>query len=231
MTPREARAQGRELVQRQARALGDPTRYDIFRFVAEATGPVRVATLAQYLGFNHNAVRQHLAKLTEAGLLTEERASPTTTGRPPLEYRVAPTAMGSWGAPGPYELLSLMVLDMAEHGRDPAEAGADAGRNLAKSCVQGADPIDVLETEMARRGFEPRRETTGAGTELVLQRCPFLAAASAHPDVVCQIHRGLAAGILDGLGADQQLRDLDVHPPAEAGCRLRFESRPPGPET
>jgi predicted ArsR family transcriptional regulator len=232
VTPREGRPAPRELVQRQARALGDPTRYDIFRFVAEAQGPVRVATLAQYLGFNHNAVRQHLAKLTEAGLLTEERASPTTTGRPPLEYRVAPTAMGSWGAPGPYELLALMLLEIAEGDRTPREAGGDAGRALGATCADGVDPLDAVETEMARRGFEPRREVRGAATELVLQRCPFLAAASAHPEVVCEIHRGLAAGILDGMSATVQVSDLIVRPPAEAGCRLRFEPRPapaPGP--
>ena len=217
-------------MQRQARALGDPTRYDIFRFVAQARGPVRVATLATYLGFNHNAVRQHLAKLTEAGLLTEERASTTTTGRPPLEYRVAPTAMGSWGAPGPYELLALLLLDIADGDRSPVEAGAEAGRALAASCAEGADPLDTLETEMARRGFEPRRETFGTVTELVLERCPFLAAASARPEVVCEIHRGLAAGILDGLHANEQVSDLVVHPPAEAGCRLQFERRPPARE-
>ena len=229
MTPRVGRPPTQELVQRQARALGDPTRYDIFRFVAAAEGPVRVATLATYLGFNHNAVRQHLAKLTEAGLLTEERASPTTTGRPPLEYRVAPTAMGSWGAPGPYELLALTLLDIADGDSTPLEAGAGAGRRLAERCAEGADPLDALEAEMARRGFEPRRETRGPVTELVLERCPFLAAATAHPDVVCQIHRGLAAGILDGMGADLQVSDLVVHPPAEAGCRLRLEPRPPEP--
>lgn len=219
-----------ELIQRQARALGDPTRYDIFQFVAKAEGPVRVATLAAYLGFNHNAVRQHLAKLTQAGLLIEERASPTTTGRPPLEYRVAPTAMGSWGAPGPYELLALLLLDIAEGDRSPLEVGADAGRTLGESCAPGADPADTLEAEMARRGFEPRRQTRGPVTELVLERCPFVAAASSHPDVVCQIHRGLAAGILDGMNADVQITDLVVHPPAEAGCRLRLEPRPPAPE-
>jgi predicted ArsR family transcriptional regulator len=213
-------------VQRQARALGDPTRYEIFRFVAAAEGPVRVATLARYLGFNHNAIRQHLAKLTQAGLLTEERASPTTTGRPPLEYRVAPTAMGSWGAPGPYELLALMLLDIAEGDSTPLEAGVAAGRALAQGCADGADPLQTVETEMARRGFEPRRETRETVMELVLERCPFLAAASAHPDVVCQLHRGLAAGILDGMHADMQVRDLVIHPPAEAGCRLQFERRP-----
>jgi len=230
VTARDGRSPRPELVQRQARALGDPTRYEIFRFVAESRGPVRVATLAEYLGFNHNAVRQHLAKLTDAGLLTEERASPTTTGRPPLEYRVAPTAMGSWGAPGPYELLALMLLEIADGDRTPAEAGAEAGRALGATCPDGADPLDAVEAEMARRGFEPLRQTHGRVTELVLQRCPFLAAASARPEVVCEIHRGLAAGILDGLGADQQVRELIVRPPAEAGCRLRFEARPPAPE-
>ena len=229
MTPRVGRTPSRELVQRQARALGDPTRYDIFRFVAESPAPVRVATLAHYLGFNHNAVRQHLAKLTEAGLLTEERASPTTTGRPPLEYRVAPTAMGSWGAPGPYEFLALMLLDIADGECSPVEVGAGAGRALAESCAEGADPLDTLEAEMARRGFEPKRETRGPVTELVLERCPFLAAASAHPEVVCQIHRGLATGILDGMGGEVQVGNLIVHPPAEAGCRLQFERRPPAP--
>lgn len=217
-------------MQRQARALGDPTRYDIFRFVAAASGPVRVTALAEYLGFNHNAVRQHLAKLTDAGLLTEERALTTTTGRPPLEYRVAPTAMGSWGAPGPYELLAMMLLDIAGGTRSPADAGAAAGRALAATTSDGADALDTLETEMARRGFEPRRETDGQVTELVLQRCPFLAAATASPDVVCEIHRGLAAGILDGMDADQRVRALVVRPPAEAGCRLQFERRPPPPE-
>ena len=167
MTPREGRPAARELVRRQARALGDPTRYDIFRFVAEARGAV-----------------------------------------------------------GPYELLALMLLDIVEGERSPVEAGVDAGR-APEGCADGAHPLDVLEAEMARRGFEPRRETFGPVTELVLERCPSLAAASARPEVVCQIHRGRAAGILDGMHADEQIRDRIIHPPAAAGCRLQFERRPP----
>ena len=227
-TPGDRRPPVQELVQRQARALGDPTRYDIFRFVAEARSPVKVAALAEYLGFNHNAVRQHLAKLTEAGLLTEERASPTT-GRPPLQYRVAPTAMGSWGAPGPYELLALLLLEVANGARTPVEAGEEAGRALARTSPAGADPLDTLETEMARRGFEPTRQTRGDVTEIVLERCPFVAAASADPDVVCAVHRGLAAGILDGMEAESRVHDLIVFPPERAGCRLVVERRPPPP--
>jgi DNA-binding transcriptional ArsR family regulator len=53
-------------LQAQARALGDPTRYEVFRYIADASRPVDVAELTAHFGFNHNAIRQHLAKLVDA---------------------------------------------------------------------------------------------------------------------------------------------------------------------
>jgi predicted ArsR family transcriptional regulator len=226
VTPPGARQQTRDLVQRQARALGDPTRYEIFRYVARSPEPVRVAALTEHFGFNHTAIRQHLAKLTEALLLVEELAAPVA-GRPPLQYRVAPTAMDHWGVPGPYELLAMLLLEVADGTRTPIEAGVDAGRRLADKYAPGADPLDVLEAEMASRGFEPRRDTNGDVTELVLDRCPFEAAASASPGIVCDVHRGLADGILDGMDADERVRTLIAYDPRRAGCRLQLEPRPP----
>jgi len=61
-------------LQRQARALGDPTRHQIFRYVADAGEPTGVAELTAHFGLNHNAIRQHVAKLVTAGLVREERA-------------------------------------------------------------------------------------------------------------------------------------------------------------
>lgn len=212
----------RKLIQRQARALGDPTRYDIFRYVADASAPVRVATLVEQFGLNYNAVRQHLAKLTEAGLLTEERGAPTT-GRPPLQYRVTPAAMGAWGAPGPYELLAVLLLDVAKGTHTPVEAGAVAGRRAVSRYEPGSEGLDILEAEMASRGFEPRREMRGKFVELVLDRCPFEAAACADPDIVCEVHRGIAEGILEAMGSDYRVRRLIAYPPKRAGCRLQME--------
>jgi predicted ArsR family transcriptional regulator len=221
------RPQMRELVQRQARALGDPTRYDMFRYVAEAGGPVRIAALVAHFGFNHNAIRQHLAKLTEALLLTEELApSSTGAGRPPLQYRLAPTAMGSWGAPGPYELLAVLLLRMAETDDGPVETGRKAGFEMAAAYGPGVDPLDVLEGEMASRGFEPRWERTGEVAELVLERCPFETAATSHPEIVCQIHRGLAEGLLEGMHADRRVLDLITYAPGKACCRLQLGPAP-----
>lgn len=80
------------ILQRQARALGDPTRYRIFRYVAESPEPVGVAAITAHLGLNHNGIRQHLAKLCNADLLIEEFAPPGGPGRPALQYRLAPDA-------------------------------------------------------------------------------------------------------------------------------------------
>jgi DNA-binding transcriptional ArsR family regulator len=49
-------------LQHEARSLGDPTRYAVFRHVADASTPVTVAELTTRFGLHHNAIRQHLAR-------------------------------------------------------------------------------------------------------------------------------------------------------------------------
>lgn len=223
--------QGPTSMQRQARALGDPTRYAIFRFVANEEAPVRVASLAEHFQLNHNAVRQHLAKLCDAGLLVEEQAPRSGPGRPALQYRLSPGALATWGTAGPYAQLSMMLLELIRTGRSPREVGADAGRRLRTSSDGRADAIDELEAEMTRRGFDPRRAERGSSVELALQRCPFEAAALADPDVVCQLHLGLAEGIVEGLSGDVEVTGLVARDARRAECRLKLrrgQRLPPG---
>src|SRR5207237_7183900 len=112
----------------QARALGDPTRHAIFRYVADAGTSVDVAELTKHFGLNHNAIRQHLAKLVRASLVTEEQGPSTGRGRPRLNYRMHPTAESRWGAAGPYERLSLLLSEMIRTGDSAVEVGRRAGR-------------------------------------------------------------------------------------------------------
>ena len=206
--------------QRQARALGDPTRYEIFRLVAES-GPLGVAPITARLGLNHNAIRQHLTKLCEAGLLVEEVARQGGPGRPPLQYRLAPSVVGSWGTPAPYEDLSLLLLELLDGDASPYEVGFAAGQRAVASASPDAPPIDVIEDDLARRGFEPARRRDGDAVELALRRCPFESAAAANPDVVCELHRGIAQGVIDALGDDVELVGLLVRDPSHRDCRLR----------
>jgi predicted ArsR family transcriptional regulator len=211
------------LLQRQARALGDPTRFRLFRHVADAGAPVRVAELTKHFGLNHNAIRQHLAQLCAAGLLVEEVASPTGSGRPPLQYRLAPDVATTWDTSSPYEHLALAILDMHKKGRSAREVGVQTARSLGLAEAETeAEALDRLEEEATRWGFEPRRVVRGKRIDLVLERCPFEAAAAAAPEVVCQVHLGLAEGSAELLGGQFEVAELLAKHPGKAGCRLRL---------
>ncbi len=211
------------LLQRQARALGDPTRFQVFRYVANAGAPVRVAELTEHFGINHNAIRQHLAHLCAARLLVEEVATPTGSGRPPLQYRPSSEAAGRWDTSTPYERLAVSILEMKTQGRSAREVGVEAARKIRiPEPRTKAEALERLEAELTRWGFDPQRVVGAEAVELVLERCPFEAAASVAPEVVCQFHLGLADGLVELLGGRYEVTDLVARDPEEAGCRLRL---------
>lgn len=220
------------LLQRRARALGDPTRFRIFRCIVDSPEPVRVAQITGQVGLNHNAVRQHLAKLREAGLIQEERVPGSNgPGRPPLQYRLATGAAGTWGTPSPYEDLARLLLDLHKSGRSPREVAAEAGRHLVFEGGSSDGSLEHLEVEMARRGFEPRRVDEQDEVELVFGRCPYEALAATDPEVVCELHLGLAEGIVEAAGGELEVAQLVARDPEHAGCglRLRFTGAAPEP--
>ena len=214
-------------VQQQARALGDPTRHAIYRAVVDHDGPIDVATLTARFGFNHNAIRQHLAKLCASGLVLEEVAPHEGPGRPRLQYRPALAAEGDWGIPSPYEDLSFMLVEMVRTGRSAREVGADVGRRIAAELPDTDDAVDWLEINATRQGFQPRRVSTRSTVDLVLDRCPFQAAATAAPDIICELHRGLAEGIAEATGDEIEVTDLIARDPRRAGCRLKLRTARP----
>lgn len=210
-------------LQIQARALGDPTRYEIFRYVLDATSTVDVAELTAHMGLHHNAVRQHLAKLVEAGLLSESVAPSSGRGRPRLQYAIHPGADSRWGAEGPYQRLSSLLAEVVRTGSSPESVGRSAGRRLASTAT--GDGIEALTEMMQQNGFELRTTRRGDDAEVVIDRCPFEAVASDDPDTVCDMHLGMAHGVADM--SDRLVIDhLDRKDPRKAKCRLRCHLRP-----
>lgn len=214
-------AEGRVL-QQQARALGDPTRHAIFRHIASAGQPVRVSELADRLALHHNAVRQHLAKLCAAGLLIEEVGPRAGPGRPALQYRLDAGASSRWDAPTPYRELSVHLAELASGTRTAREVGVEVGRTVGGQA--SGDALDVIQAEMTRRGFQPRRLDIEGSPALVLERCAFQEAASTAPHVVCELHKGLAEGIIETVGGYEGC-ELHVNDPMVAGCRLQLRRK------
>jgi predicted ArsR family transcriptional regulator len=213
-------------LQQQARALGDPTRHEIFSLLASAAAPLAVAELAEATGLHHNAVRQHLVKLVDAALVQRQRARAAGRGRPRMLYSLAPGVGSRWGVTGPYERLAVWLGEMVRSGDAPEEVGRRVGRRFveapepARPAEVREDPVDRLVEGMVREGFAPeRRELVDGTVEVVLTRCPFVAAASEVPEPVCRFHLGYAQGLAEGSSA--VVDELVPSDPRVAGCRLR----------
>ncbi|MBK5287911.1 MAG: helix-turn-helix domain-containing protein [Acidimicrobiia bacterium] len=208
-------------LQLQARALGDPTRHQIFRHVADAHRPVDVAELTELLGLNHNAVRQHLAKLVGAELLTEDHAPRSGRGRPRLVYELDAGADSRWGVTGPYERLSVLLAEILRTGESPEQIGRRAAARQRLGVTPDGDPVALIVEAMDRQGFDPVVRDRGRGrAEIVLQHCPFSTAAVADADSVCGIHLGIAEGLAQRTGA--VVDELERRDPRRADCRLRL---------
>ena len=208
-----------EELQQEARALGDPTRHRLFRYITEAPAPVGVAELTDFVQLNHNAVRQHLAVLKDAGLVIEEVEDRSRPGRPRLLYRLAPEVAGRWGTPGAYAWLAGLLSDAVRRHLEPRQIGRQEGHRRGAELAGTGKSVDLLVTEIERRGFRPTRIERGRKVELVLGRCPFADVAGSDPDTVCQLHLGLAEGLAEGLG-DLDVEGLVAKDPHRAGCRL-----------
>jgi predicted ArsR family transcriptional regulator len=207
-------------LQLQARALGDPTRHAIYRYVADARKPVGIAELTAHFEVNHNAIRQHLAKLVDAQLVVEGVAPSSGPGRPRLQYEVDPSADSRWGTAGPYERLSLMLTEIIRTGDTPLEVGRRAGRKMRVRASPLDDPIADIAAAMAKQGFEPEVRPRRAGADVVLHSCPFASAARADRDTVCTLHLGIGEGLAEDTGV--VVEELIVKDPRRAGCRLRL---------
>ncbi|MGH9047253.1 MAG: helix-turn-helix transcriptional regulator [Acidimicrobiales bacterium] len=214
-----------EELQHEARALGDPTRHRLFRYIAEAPGPVGVAELTDFVQLNHNAVRQHLAVLKDAGLVVEAVEERSRPGRPRLLYRLHPEVAGRWGTPGAYAWLASLLSDAVRLQLDPRQVGRQDGHRRAAELTGTGEGVDLLETEIVRRGFRPTRVERGRKVEFVLGRCPFADVAESDPDTVCQLHLGLAEGLAEGLGG-LDVERLVAKDPHRAGCRLTVRCQP-----
>ena len=207
-------------LQQQARALGDPTRHEIFRYLLNATGSAGVADLTAHVSLNHNAVRQHLAKLVAAELVEESTERGTGPGRPRYTYRVAPAAQHRWGPVGPYERLSQMLVEVIATGDGAVAVGQRAGRRYRAATAPSADALMDLADLMERHGFDPAVQRKGQRAEVVLRSCPFASAALADAGTVCALHLGILEGFFDGAGV--AVDELVTKDPRKAQCRVRL---------
>lgn len=208
------------------RALGDSTRYAIYCQIARSPVPVSTSELAASLNLHPNTVRPHLERLREAGLLEVERESRGTVGRPQHRYQVAAGAHLAEPQAPAQEMLAEMLADLANELRAAPEDVVDIGRRQGRRAEERSRPahprpcVQALQEQLVELGFEPTTAGEGADVTVTFMRCPFRQLAEAHPEVVCELHRGLVEGIVDASGGAKvaHFATLSDHAP----CRVEL---------
>ncbi|HZU72089.1 MAG TPA: helix-turn-helix domain-containing protein [Acidimicrobiales bacterium] len=190
------------------KALGDDTRYALYAELVRSAVPLSTSELAQRLDLHPNTVRPHLERMREVGLLEVDSDSRGTVGRPQHRYRPAPGARGvGIDPPAAVSLAGMLAQALADTHPKPGPVvavGRSEGKRLGAELRRRGlrhRCAEALAEAMGALGFEPVL-TVGPGGEATVSfaGCPYRELAEAHPDVVCQLHRGIAEGVAELVG-------------------------------
>lgn len=194
------------------------TRERVLREV-ESRGSATTADIAAATGLHENTVREHLERLRQDGRLRRIRAQAQGRGRPGWR----------WQAPrpdvvNPYAGLALALADSLDRVADDPVAqartsGVRWGAQIAEDRPDAEEDSRSLVVDLMReQGFAPEEE----GADIVLRRCPLLAAAARRTDVVCAVHEGMIAGIIGSRDDRTEAALLPLR--ADGGCLLHLRA-------
>lgn len=203
-------------------ALDQPLRRTLYRLLSDRDGWTTRDEAAEALGVARSVAAFHLDKLADAGVLdvTYQRTTGRTgpgAGRPSKLYRPRADEVSASVPERRYDLAgSLLASAVDEAGRTGAPVadavGATAyaaGRRIGEETGDGAvspergdDRRDAVLDVLARHGYQPE---VGDHDEVALANCPFHRLAQEHRALVCGMNLDFVRGLLDGMGATDQL--------------------------
>jgi predicted ArsR family transcriptional regulator len=190
--------------------------------VLEHHGAVDAAEVAARIGLHVTTVRFHLDTLCDEGTIERTRIQRFGVGRPRTGYVAV---QGRLDYQSLAEILALELGDTTEQRRRRAErAGRRWADRIAASppteLVAQQDVPDIVEPSeildrrasmtaqiFGRMGFGPEliqaaKSRAGKRERTIrLHACPVRDLARAHPEVSCEIHRGLLKGLLRNAAA------------------------------
>jgi predicted ArsR family transcriptional regulator len=190
-------------------ALGDATRFSIYKHVVMSPEPISAGEAARQFGLHRTVARSHLEKLTEAGLVKVGTRRNPRGGRPAKVYSASDERIEIQLPPRRYETLSSMLIRLASklNGRS-AELAAEVGYQFGCEAAAGLRggqhlPGGQLNLEsiiafLGERGCKPKVIVGTDGTLAVeVQNCLYLELARDNPEVVCGLSTGMLCGLLD----------------------------------
>lgn len=202
--------------------LAQPTRARLFELLGKLKRETSTEELAEQLGLHVNGVRRHLERLKAAGLV-ERNKRRHGRGRPRDLWSVAQDANPGGERPRAYTDLAGWLASAIPPGpgrlRQVEQTGREIGRALAPAGTDGS--AEAFEQILSALGFQPRLEFREDGDVCCrLGNCPYKEAVRENQPVVCTLHKGLTAGLLDQLSPEARLTGFEPRDPEQAGCLI-----------
>jgi predicted ArsR family transcriptional regulator len=189
-------------------ALGDATRFAIYKHVVGSPDPVSASETAAVFGLHRTVARSHLEKLAEAGLLVIGTRRNPRGGRPAKIYAPSSARLDIQLPPRRYQTLSAMLARLAARLDGSSEAlaeevgyqyGCDVAAGLPGGQLShdGALDLDAIAAHLRDAGCSPRIAVRDDRTVVVeVSNCVYLEVARDHPGVVCNLSSGMLCGLL-----------------------------------
>jgi predicted ArsR family transcriptional regulator len=213
-----------------ARALGEETRFGVYRTVCTSDRPVSVGSLAQEFSLHPNAIRQHLARLEQAGLVVSrpDRAS-GGAGRPRRLYEPSPHQIDFAHPPRSARAMASVLAEaistlpgdralLVEFGQGWGRAwAAKRKRGNGRTPRSGRRRVELLARELRDWGWRPVTHTDNGSVRLTADRCLFDDLGPAVNGRACALEEGLLTGIAEAYlkGQAKRIEARD--------CRLEVE--------
>lgn len=200
--------------------LAQPTRARLFELLQDLKRQASTEELAGGLGLHVNGVRRQLERMRQAGLV-ERVKTRQGRGRPRDEWSIAAGAKPAGERPRAYAdlagWLARAIPPDPQRLRQIEHTGREIGRGLAPAEAEGS--VQAFRQVLTALGFQPELESDVQGTvRCRLCNCPYRDAVRENPEVVCTLHRGITAGLLDELAPGARLTTFEPHDPELAGC-------------
>ena len=181
--------------------------------IARSPAPRSTNEIAEVLGLHPNTVRPHLERMREVGLLDVEVDNRGTVGRPQNRYFLASDAPSLGLEPPSFPLLAGLLAAVAAQGGpavlDVASVGSEHGVEQGAAAAKRTSTracLSALMGELANLGFDPVVSDDGQETTIAFAHCPYRELAELYPELVCQLHRGIVEGFVEGFGTERRAR-------------------------
>lgn len=223
-------------VQALSKALGDPTRREIYLWVREH-GSVTAQEIGRQFQLHPNVARHHLDRLAASGYVEAslDRTNPSQVGRPSKHYRSSGVPLLVDGIGEQATLLGRLLaraLEMLDHetaAQLAYEVGLDYGHEIGRQ-MNGLEATKSIATSLklvadalTRSGFSSSEDSHDASLSLKNMSCPFGALVADHP-VLCVTESGIIEGLLESLAVNGDLARAEPVRGGTSGCEVRIHS-------